>query len=127
MLASCTPATKWGIRLNDDSTVDFVYCYGTPKEVNVDYGFTGNDANQVEWQGISEITLQTAHVIHYGDERYVSSVLMPPPPDWDWVSIGLNEVSRSNLTEGEWLWFTSDFPWVPNVACAKVPADELEK
>lgn len=122
-LTACTPPTRYGARLNEDGTVDFVLCDMTPASVEVDYSpYFGND-----WEGEASTTATLTPVVRYGSELYEASVLRLPPDDWTTVTFNGLSADRSDLTEGEWTWFTEPIVFVPDRPCSKVSERELER
>lgn len=126
LLTGCTPALDYGVRLNADNTVDYVVCYsgGSSLNVRVDYTVPG-ESNPLEWEG--ELISPSDHrsVVHYGDERYSSIILAPPPEGWTTVSVESREVRRDELELGHWVWFTQALPFVPDQPCEGLTAEEL--
>ncbi len=126
LLAGCTPGARYGVRLNDDSTIDFVTCDRSVTDVTVDYWSLSEPEGDPEW--IAERTeLPSSRVVRYGDDAYVSTVLREPPDDWTEVAFNWGYAHRDDLTVGVWSWHTEPLPFVPDRPCSTVNAEELSR
>lgn len=126
-LSGCTPAAKWGMRLNADGTVDFVQCGSRPSRPVVNYHLKNDPAGVVEWEAVADEQTDRSSVVRYGDDKYNSVVLLPPPDDWEYVTANSLWVERHELEVGHWVWSTADLPWVPGRPCDGLTDAELEE
>ncbi len=126
LLSSCTPPSEYGVRLNADDTIDFVFCTGFygDGDLIVDYQLDEDDVDRPEWVMTFEGYSRLDRIpIEYGiAPSILTTVLLEDPPaDWVSVTFGSEFVERSELVVDEWLWSTELYPWVPDRPCTTVP------
>ena len=133
LLTGCTPGLDdMGVRLNADGTVDQVLC-DSGGGFSVDYRVGDSDwSGPVEWEGADAWThpataaSSEGQVIRYGRLPFGASshsTALPPPPGWTVVELSRASFARDELVEGEWVWTTSDWPWIPAMPCGDVELD----
>jgi hypothetical protein len=125
-LAGCTEAPDFGVRLNDDNTIDFVICGSEQDEVEVNYRANNENVNLVEWRARVAEGDHPNSVVLYGESEYESSVLIAPPEDWVYVTANWAAAERNQLSVGEWTWVTGEPPFVPSRPCDGLSASELD-
>jgi hypothetical protein len=134
-LVGCSVPVGYGVRLNDDGTVDFVECglWSVDFVVNYTKTSTAGDDDPIEWEVVAddpEGQREVRSVIRHGEapDGFTTVILLEPPEDWLYVEFAGNHAYRGDLTEGEWQWHhVSQYPWVPEHPCQGVDLDELER
>jgi hypothetical protein len=127
-LTGCTPGPSYGVLLNADASVDFVFCSGVSgPDFSVNYLLSDDDAGPAEWVLKATVANSAAHrLIEYGvaPPLFDTVSVTEPPDDWTVVEIDYIRIPRSDLTVGEWRWETEMYPWIPDRPC--VPERLLE-
>jgi hypothetical protein len=134
-LAGCSVPIGYGVRLNEDGTVDFVECTSRSFDFVVNYmkTATAGEDDPVEWEVVADdpdYESESYPVIRHGEAPagYTTVSLLEPPEDWLYVDFAGKLAYRGDLPLGKWQWHhVSQFPWVPEHPCKGVDLDELEQ
>lgn len=124
LLSGCTVPPEWAARLNADGSIDYLNCRASLSSIEVDF-----HVNDDDWDAEPEWLVTTGHddsatvdVALYGEvpEGWrVERTEHRPPPDWYYVSTSIGSAYRTELVEGEWVWFRNgtDWAWIPPRPC----------
>jgi hypothetical protein len=134
-LVGCSVPVGYGVRLNDDGTIDFVECTSRSFDFVVDYASTATapEGDAIEWEVVVDdpgFEPEAPAVVRHGEapEGHATLSLLEPPEDWLYVEFAGQQAYRGDLTEGEWQWHgVSHYPWVPEHPCEGVDPEELEE
>jgi hypothetical protein len=133
-LVGCSVPVGYGVRLNEDGTVDFVECTSRSFDFVVNYTMTSTAGmdDPIEWEVVADdadVVLEEPPVLRHGEapDGYSTVNLLEPPEDWLYVEFAGQHAYRGDLTEGEWQWFgVSHYPWVPEHPCEGVEPGDLD-